>query len=166
MFRWQRDGMVKTALNLGPNDAGVQLSAEEFAAAGYEPPFIYERVKGRLVVMSPAGPEHRYVSRPFRRQLGMYWGTNPDFIDDVDVEGWVSTSEDDDRIPDVCVYIAGDSSQERVPRRVPDLVFEFVSANRIDPIRNATTSTSGPSITRSVSRNTSSSIALSKLFSY
>lgn len=128
--------MVKTALKLGPNDAGMQLSAEEFAAASYEPPFIYERVKGRLVVMSPAGPEHRYVSRPFRRVLGGYWNSNPDVIDDVDIEGWVSTSDEDDRIPDICVYLAGDSSKEQVPRRVPDLIFEFVSANRSDQERD------------------------------
>lgn len=135
-LKFQVMSMDKTALKLGPDDAGLQLSAEEFAAAEYDPPFIYERVKGRLVVMSPAGPEHRGVSRPFRRQLGFYWGSNADLVDDVDVEGWVSTSDDDDRIPDICVYLAGDSSDEKVPRRVPDLVFEFVSANRSDQERD------------------------------
>ena len=128
--------MGKTAFNLGPNDAGMQLSAEEFASASYESPFIYERVKGRLVVMSPAGAEHRYVSRPFRRALGGYWDSHPEVVDDVDVEGWVSTSDEDDRIPDICVYLAGDTSEQRVPRRVPDLVFEFVSANRSDQERD------------------------------
>jgi Uma2 family endonuclease len=128
--------MAKTALQLGPDDAGAQLTAEEFAGASYEPPFIYERVKGRLVVMSPAGSEHRFVSRPFRRVLGGYWSANPDVIDDVDVEGWVSTSNEDDRIPDICVYLSGASSSERVPRRVPDLIFEFVSANRSDQERD------------------------------
>lgn len=128
--------MVKAALQFGPHDAGVRLTADEFAAASYEPPFIYERVKGRLVVMSPAGSEHRYVSRPFRRVLGGYWSSHPDLIDDVDVEGWVSTSDEDDRIPDICVYLAGASSAETVPRRVPDLIFEFVSANRSDQERD------------------------------
>ncbi|MBI2479016.1 MAG: Uma2 family endonuclease [Planctomycetia bacterium] len=128
--------MVKTLLQLGPNDAGIQLTADEFASASYKPPFIYERVKGRLVVMSPAGSEHRFVSRPFRRVLGGYWSSHPAVIDDVDIEGWVSTSEDDDRIPDICVYLAGASSGEHVPRRVPDLIFEFVSANRSDQERD------------------------------
>ena len=105
----------------------MKLKSEAFAAADYQPPFIYERVKGRLVVMSPGGPEHRLVSRPFRRELGGYWSRHPDLVDEVDVEGWVSTSPDDDRIPDICVYLAGDSSRERVPRPVPDLIFEFVS---------------------------------------
>lgn len=128
--------MQETAIKLGPEQAGEKLTAEEFAAADYQPPFIYERVQGRLVVMSPAGPEHRLVSRPFRRELGLYWGQNPNLVDDVDVEGWVSTSPDDDRIPDICVYLAGDSSSERVPHRVPDIIFEFVSADRSDQERD------------------------------
>lgn len=128
--------MQKAAVTLGPDQAGALLTAEEFALAHYQPPFIYERVKGRLVVMSPAGPELRLVSRPIRRELGLYWGQNPTLVDDVNVEGWVSTSRDDDRIPDICVYLAGDSSSERVPRRVPDLVFEFVSADRSDQERD------------------------------
>lgn len=128
--------MVKVALQLGPHDAGIQLTAEEFAKANYVAPFIYERVQGRLVVMSPAGSEHRHVSRPFRRVLGGYWNSNPDLIDDVDVEGWVSTSQSDDRIPDICVYLAGASSAERVPQRVPDLIYEFVSENRSDQERD------------------------------
>jgi len=128
--------MVKTNLKLGPRDAGASLSGEEFAEAERQAPFIYERVRGRLVVMSPAGPEHRQVSRPFRRELGGYWSQHPDVIDDVDVEGWVSTSRDDDRIPDICVYPSGESSEETVPRRVPDLIFEFVSADRSDQERD------------------------------
>lgn len=128
--------MQKTIQQLGPNDAGVFIAASEFASAECQPPYIYERVKGRLVVMSPAGPEHRQVSRPFRRELGFYWGTYPHVIDDVDVEGWVSTSPDDDRIPDICVYLAGESSGESVPLRVPELIFEFVSADRSDQERD------------------------------
>ena len=123
-------------LRLGPADAGTKITREEFASAVLQAPFIYERVRGRLVVMSPAGPEHRGVSRPFRRALGLYWGLNPEFIDDVDVEGWVATSEDDDRIPDICIYLAGESSHLTVPERVPDLVFEFVSADRSDQERD------------------------------
>ncbi|MEO8498104.1 MAG: Uma2 family endonuclease [Planctomycetota bacterium] len=128
--------MGTIALRVGPGDAGLRLSSEEFASALTAAPFIYERVNGRLVVMSPAGPEHRRISRPFRRELGLYWGTHPELVDDVDVEGWVSTSEDDDRIPDICVYLAGESSDEVVPLRVPDVIFEFVSADRSDQERD------------------------------
>jgi Uma2 family endonuclease len=128
--------MSQTLLVLGPDHAGMRISRDEFAAAEYKEPYIYERVRGRLVVMSPAGPEHRSVSRPFRRALGYYWGLHPDLIDDVDVEGWVSTSPDDDRIPDICVYLAGPKSNLTVPERVPDLIFEFVSGDRSDQERD------------------------------
>ena len=128
--------MVQTALKLTAHDAGVRLSAEEFASADFQEPFVYERVQGRLVVMSPAGPDHRKVSRPFRRELGLYWGLHPEGVDDVDVEGWVATSPDDDRIPEICVYLAGSASDQTVPHRVPDLIFEFVSSDRSDQERD------------------------------
>jgi Uma2 family endonuclease len=128
--------MATVVLKLGPQDAGRLLTAEEFAAAEYQEPFIYERVKGRLVVMSPAGQDHRQVSRPFRRELGGYWHQHQDLVDEVDVEGWVSTTPDDDRIPDICVYLAGKSSHLGVPQRVPDLIFEFVSQDRSDQERD------------------------------
>lgn len=128
--------MATVALKLGPNDAGRLLTAEEFASADYKEPFIYERVKGRLVVMSPAGPGHRQVSRPFRRELGGYWHQHQDLVDEVDIEGWVATTPDDDRIPDICVYLAGKSSHLRVPDRIPDVIFEFVSQDRSDQERD------------------------------
>ena len=121
---------------LGPADAGRCLTRYEFAAAQFQEPYIYERVMGRLLVMSPAGPEHRFVSRPFRRQLSGYWDRHPDLVDDVDIEGWVATSEDNDRLPDICVYLAGSSLHEVVPIRVPELIFEFVSGNRSDQERD------------------------------
>jgi Uma2 family endonuclease len=57
-------------------------------------------------------------------------------VEDVDVEGWVSTTPDDDRIPDICVYLAGERSDQVVPLRVPELVFEFVSGERADQERD------------------------------
>jgi Uma2 family endonuclease len=128
--------MEKTVPRLGPAHAGARLSTDEFASAEFEEPYIYERVRGRLVVMSPAGPEHRQVSRPFRRELGLFWGQHPDLVDDVDVEGWVATGPEDDRIPDICVYLAGESSGQTVPHRVPHIIFEFVSADRLDQERD------------------------------
>ena len=128
--------MLRTFLKLGPMDAGMHLSAEEFAAAEFEQPFAYERVRGRLVVMSPAGAKHRFVSRPFRRELGKYWGQHPEIVEDVDVEGWVVTSSDDDRIPDICVYLVESASGQDVPNRVPDLIFELVSERRADQERD------------------------------
>jgi Uma2 family endonuclease len=123
-------------LQLSEADAGMALTAEEFASAEFKEPFIYERVQGRLVVMSPAGPEHRGVSKPFRRELGGYWYSHRDLIDEVDVEGWVATSPDDDRIPDICVCLHGPKTGQTVPDRVPDLIFEFVSKDRSDQERD------------------------------
>jgi Uma2 family endonuclease len=123
-------------LRLGPDDAGELVSAEEFATADFVEPFRYERVKGRLVVMPPAGPDHRGTSRTFRLELGAYWGAHRDLIDDVDVEGWVATSADDDRIPDICVYLKGPHSAQKVPHRVPDMIFEIVSGSRADQERD------------------------------
>jgi Uma2 family endonuclease len=121
---------------IGPADAGRKISREEFSTVDFQEPFKYERVRGRLVVMPPPGHAHRQASRPFRRELGLYWGLHPEIVDDVDVEGWVATSDDDDRIPDICVYLAGQQSGERVPDRIPDLVFEFVSKSRRDQERD------------------------------
>jgi Uma2 family endonuclease len=123
-------------LSLTPRDAGITLSAAEFAGADFQEPYRYERVKGRLVVMTPAGPKHRRVSRPFRRELGAYWASHRDCVEDVDVEGWVVTSPNDDRIPDICVYLLGSSPAKMVPQRVPDLIFEFVSEDRADQERD------------------------------
>ena len=123
-------------LRLGPDDAGRRLTRAEYADADFVEPYQYERVRGRLVVMSPAGPEHRFVSRPFRRKLNVYWEEHLSLIEDVDVEGWVATSVDDDRLPDICVYLKGEDAQRRVPDRVPALVFEFVSKRRSDQERD------------------------------
>ena len=65
--------MVKSLAQFTELDAGEKISAEEFATAQMKPPFRYERVQGRLVVMSSAGREYRNVSKPFRRKLGAYW---------------------------------------------------------------------------------------------
>ena len=123
-------------LRLGPDDAGRRLTRAEYADADFVEPFQYERVRGRLVVMSPAGHEHRFVSRPFRRELCRFWSEHLSLVEDVDIEGWVATSEDDDRLPDICVYLKGEDSQRRVPDRVPALVFEFVSKSRSDQERD------------------------------
>ena len=129
-------GMGADHLRLGPDDAGRLVSAAEFANMEFVEPFRYERVHGRLVVMSPAGPDHRFVSRPFRRDLAAYWKDHLSVVEDVDVEGWVATSPDDDRLPDICVYLVGDDAERSVPHRVPALVFEFVSQSRSDQERD------------------------------
>ncbi len=123
-------------LKLGPLDAGRELSAEKFASAKYQEPFRYERIKRQLVVRQPVDAYTRQIPRPFRRTLGGYWGAHATLVDDVASPGWVSTTPDDDRIPDICVYLAGKSSGLVIPQRVPDLIFEFVSQDRSDQERD------------------------------
>jgi Uma2 family endonuclease len=86
--------------------------------------------------MSPAGPDHRESARPFYRKLIHYWDEHENVVDYVDVEGWVRTSDDDDRLPDICVYLKASASGERVPERVPDIIFEIVSENLADQERD------------------------------
>lgn len=128
--------MHKTLRQLGPTDAGMRLSRSAFADAVLEEPFIYERVAGRLVVMSPSGPQHRRLTRVFSRALHVYWDEHPDIVDFVDQEGWVITEDATDRLPDICVYLAGPQSGKDVPGRVPELSYEFVSENRADQERD------------------------------
>ena len=128
--------MTEMGLRVGPRNAGERITAEEFASAEFDPPYRYERVKGRLVVMAPAGPEHRAASRPFHRKLDHYWEEHQDIIDYVDVEGWVKTSARDDRLPDICVYLKVSATGEDVPERVPDLIVEIVSENLADQERD------------------------------
>lgn len=123
-------------LRYGPDDIGVKLSAEEFARAEFQKPFRYERVKGRLVVMTPSGDGHRSVVNPVLRDLMHYWKEHPGIVADVDAEGWVATSPDDDRIPDIVVYLNKGGVKPTRPETVPDLVFEFVSESRADQERD------------------------------
>jgi hypothetical protein len=58
---------------LGPRDAGSRIGAAEFALADFAPPYRYERVAGRLVVLEPRSASHRELSRPFRFELGGYY---------------------------------------------------------------------------------------------
>jgi hypothetical protein len=61
-----------TILELGPDDAGMRLTAEAFAHADFQEPYTYERVQGRLVLMSPAGPEPRFEFPPVSVVYSIY----------------------------------------------------------------------------------------------
>ncbi len=89
-----------------------------------------------MVVFTRLSNPKVVFSKPFRRDLGAYWGANAQFVDDIHFKGWVRTSQETDRIPDICVYLCDPDGQEIVPKRVPDLIFEFVSAHRGDQERD------------------------------
>ncbi len=72
---------------------------------------------------------------------------------------WVRIDADNDRIGDIGVYLGGLLDDLNLPDQVPDLIFEFVSPSK--KTGTATTSSSGRTIIRSGSANTSSSTASS-----
>lgn len=117
--------MSKSKLYLTPTDDGMELTREEYAEADVKAPWRYERHDGRLVVMSPAGYEHRSTAEPFRDHLVAYKLIHPDLIQHVFQDGWAYVEESTDRIPDIAVYLHG--KEGRMPERAPDMVFEIVS---------------------------------------
>jgi hypothetical protein len=120
----------KTVPQLGPDDDGRLLTAEEFAEADYAGPWKYERERGRLIVMPPDGPGHDDCSEPVRDLLGAYRIARPDVVEKVVSEAWVRVDAGTDRIGDIGVFLVGPRSAIPRPGRVPELMFEFVSPDR------------------------------------
>lgn len=112
---------------LGPEDDGRLVTADEFSAAEFTGPWNYERVDGRLVVMSPDGEAHDDCSEPLRDYLGAYRLAHPEIVQKVVSEAWVRVDAETDRIGDIVVYLATERSYEPRPGRVPEIMFEVVS---------------------------------------
>ncbi len=121
---------TKTELRLGVADHGVKLTREEFGEAQYEEPWRYERVNGRLVVMSPAGHDHQIPNNYFRDYLGAYKLAHPEIVEFVISEAWICTTKTSDRIADIGVFLVA------IPDRPPDIVFEIVSGGGEDRKRD------------------------------
>ncbi|HEX8202059.1 MAG TPA: Uma2 family endonuclease [Isosphaeraceae bacterium] len=118
-------------LRLGPDDHGRLVTDEEFAEADYAEPWKYERVEGRLAVMFPDGHDHAVSSEPWRDALVLYKKLNrPDLVQIIKSEAWVRVPGGTDRIGDIGVYLVTDRPTPKIPDRVPDLMFEIVSAGR------------------------------------
>jgi Uma2 family endonuclease len=123
-------------LRLGKLDDGRPTSTEEFANAEYEEPWTYERVDGRLVVMSPEGPRHISQSEPWRNRLGSYCESRPDLVLAVVSQAWIQVDDDNTRIADIGIYLGVAYDDLEVPDQVPDLVFEFVSEGKANRHRD------------------------------
>ena len=118
-------------LSLGPDDDGRPTTAEEFAEAEYKGPYRYERVEGRLIVMSPEGERHADVVDPWRNHLVVYlMGAGRALVHRVRSEAWIRIDGGTDRIADIGVYLATDRPASPIPDRVPEIVFEGVSPGR------------------------------------
>ena len=120
----------------GPDDDGMVVSSADFAAAIYAPPWVYERVDGRLQVMSPEGKDHVRSSTPWLNRLLPYGLAHPDRVQAVIPSPWVRIDADNERIGDIGVYLGGLLDDLNPPDQVPDLIFEFVSPSKQDRHRD------------------------------
>ena len=127
---------TETRLSLGINDHGTALSAEEFAHAHYEEPWRYELVKGRLIVMEPNGDDHVRACEPIRDALVFYKLAHRDTVLRVVSEAWIEIDDGTHRIADLAVYLKSARSNLKIPKLVPDLVFEVVSGGGDDRKRD------------------------------
>lgn len=127
---------VDDQLCLGPADDGRPTSAEEFAGADYKEPWEYERVDGRLVVMSPEGRLHVRWSMPWLHRLGAYALDHQEIVQAVVPQPWVRVDADNDRFGDIGVYLGRYNELLDIPDRAPDLMFEFVSPSKKDRHRD------------------------------
>ena len=126
----------EAAHTLGPLDAGRSVSSAEFASAFFEEPYQYERVAGRLEVMSPEGKDHVRTSTPWLTRLCAYSLAHPDRVQAVVPSPWVRIDGETERIGDIGVYLGGLLDDLNLPDQAPDLIFEFVSPSRADRRRD------------------------------
>ena len=120
--------MLQTRLKLGLKDQGRPLTAEEYAEADFKDPYGYERVEGRLVVVSPSGKEHNRLVWAMLKQLSIYDEAHPGIIEMAVQEAWVRTRSTHDRLGDIAVYLTADEPQSEMQyEMIPGLVFEVVS---------------------------------------
>ncbi len=119
--------MSKPQLIVTDADDGLELSGADYAEADFQPPHRYERAHGRLVVIPPPGHHHHVVAGYLRKYLGAYEISHPEIVEFVFQESWLSADEATDRHPDIAVYLRSESSNQEIPQRVPDIIFEVVS---------------------------------------
>jgi Uma2 family endonuclease len=126
----------KPRLHLGVADHDRRVSRAEYAEAVYDEPWRYERVRGKLSVMAPAGPEHQDVSNRVRDFLGAYALAHSEIVERVYSEAWIEIDASTDRIIDIGVYLIAGKGTRPGPKRPPDLAFEIVSGGGQDRKRD------------------------------
>ncbi len=126
----------RTILRLGKQDEGSFVSAEDFAEAEFSEPWRHECEGGRLVVLAPSGEGHIEAGKPWRDQLVLYKLANPSRLYRVVNEAWVRVDGGTDRIGDIGVYFVQEGPKSRRSDRVPELIFEIVSPDRLSRDRD------------------------------
>ena len=122
--------MSKPQLFITDADAGLELSADEYAEADFQPPCKYERAQRRIIVLPPPGHDHHVIAGILRDHLGAFRLAHPNVVEHVFQESWLRVDDDTDRHPDITVYLQANSPGEEIPARVPDIIFEIVSPGR------------------------------------
>jgi Uma2 family endonuclease len=123
-------------LHLGQRDQGRLISSQEFADAFYDEPWTYERVNGRLVVLSPHETSHVLLSNPWRCRLAVYSLNHPEIVQAVVSYAWTRIDDDNDRIADIGVYLGGSLEDLNIPDQVPEVIFDFDGPSTVDRIRD------------------------------
>jgi Uma2 family endonuclease len=123
-------------LQLGKQDEGRSVSSEEFAEAEFDEPWKYEREDGRLIVLAPSGEDHVFITEPWRDRLGAYRLAHPEVVQIVVSEAWIRVDDGTDRIGDIGVYLVPDGPVAKIPDRIPDLMFEVVSPDKVSRDRD------------------------------
>lgn len=77
--------------------------------------------------MAPSGDDHVHQTAPLIRRLNNYQEVHSGIIDLVVGEAWIFIDDDTDRIGDVGVYLIASKGKGRIPKRIPELLFEVVS---------------------------------------
>lgn len=119
--------MIETRTKLGLKDQGRLLTDEEFVEGVYDEPYRYERMGGRLIVMSPSGKTHLSFIWFILRHLSLFDAGHPGIIELVAPEAWLRTREKHDRMIDVGVYFMADEPQsDKQYEMIPGIAFEVV----------------------------------------
>jgi Uma2 family endonuclease len=118
-------------LQLGKGDEGRLVSSEEFAEAEFDEPWRYEREDERLIVLAPSGEEHIDAGEPWRDRLVVYKLDFPGVVQKAVSEAWTRLNDGTDRIGDIGVYLVPDCPVPKIPDRIPDLMFEVVSPDKV-----------------------------------
>ncbi|WP_339909285.1 Uma2 family endonuclease [Symmachiella dynata] len=119
--------MSKPQLFITDADAGLELSADEYAEADFQPPCKYERAQRRIIVLPPPGHFHFLIVERIHELLVTYKFAHKNVIQHVIQESWIAINKKTDRRPDLAVYLHNQDAQQQIPQRLPEIVFEIVS---------------------------------------
>ncbi len=120
--------MIQSQLLLTQSDADMELTREEFLEAEFDSQWRYERVQGQLLVDPLPEFWHRVAVMNVTNHLGAYRLHHSESVEFVFQSSHTVVDDDTDRIPDIAVYLKSNEDLAEFPFRVPDLVFEVVSA--------------------------------------